>query len=170
MGTAQRIVPSEPAAPPRARSYCPARISRLLAIPASARKWATGAGAQQDSRIDLRARKRGADESVPLRAWLSIVFLAREEWQPQPKPSPFELTRARACDNCPGTGGRNETLPMGSVRTRFLLVVREGLDPAESPSGISNLLIYIAHLSPEIPVNPRIWHSIWHWSNGRLRR
>src|ERR1700730_16624335 len=65
MGTAQRIVPTEPAAPPRARSYRSARISRLLAIPASARKWATGAGAQQDSRIDLRAGKRGADECAP---------------------------------------------------------------------------------------------------------
>jgi hypothetical protein len=68
MATAQRIVPTEPAAPPRARSYRSARISRLLAIPASARKWATRAGAQQDSRIDLRAAKRGTDESVPLRA------------------------------------------------------------------------------------------------------
>src|SRR5258708_39881301 len=68
MGTDKRIVPAEPPAPPRARSYCSTRISRLLAIPASARKWATRAGAQQDSRIDLRAAKRGTDESVPLRA------------------------------------------------------------------------------------------------------
>src|ERR1700730_179892 len=68
MSTAQRIVPSEPAAPPRARSYCPARISRVLAIPASARKWATGASAQQDSGIELRASERPAAESVPLRA------------------------------------------------------------------------------------------------------
>src|ERR1700693_1657637 len=68
MATAQRIVPAETAAPPRARSYCSSRISRLLAIPTSARKWATRAGAQQDSRIDLRAAKRGTDESVPLRA------------------------------------------------------------------------------------------------------
>jgi plasmid stability protein len=68
MGAAQRIVPPETAAPPRARSYCSARISRLLAIPASARKWATGAGAQQDSRTDVRAGRCGAAESVPLRA------------------------------------------------------------------------------------------------------
>src|SRR5882757_7472033 len=70
MGAARRIVPREPAAPPRARSYCSARISRLLAIPASARKWATGAGAQQDSRTDVRAGRRGAAESVPLGAQL----------------------------------------------------------------------------------------------------
>jgi hypothetical protein len=46
-------------------------------------------------------------------------------------------------------------------------VVREGLEPAASPSEISNLLINIARLSPEVPTDPPIWHSIWHRHRGR---
>jgi integrase len=34
-------------------------------------------------------------------------------------------------------------------------------------SEISNLLNFIAHLSPKIPSSPQIWHSIWHWYHGR---
>lgn len=45
-------------------------------------------------------------------------------------------------------------------------MAREGLEPVEDANEISNLLIFIAHLSPEIPSNPRIWHSIWHCSIG----
>jgi hypothetical protein len=51
---------------------------------------------------------------------------------------------------------------------RKILVVREGLEPATSPNGISKLPNYIAHLSPEIPPDPRIWHSIWHWSRDAV--
>jgi hypothetical protein len=57
---------------------------------------------------------------------------------------------------------RYKPLPMCPVRTRVYLVVREGLEPAASPSRISKLLINIARLSPGIPPNPQIWHSIWH--------
>jgi hypothetical protein len=44
------------------------------------------------------------------------------------------------------------------------LVVREGLEPIGGASEISNLPTFIAHLSPNIPSSPRIWHSIWHWT------
>jgi hypothetical protein len=47
------------------------------------------------------------------------------------------------------------------------MVVREGLEPVGDASEISNLLIFIAHLSPEIPLDPQIWHSIWHWHRWR---
>jgi hypothetical protein len=43
------------------------------------------------------------------------------------------------------------------------LVVREGLEPIGGASKISNLLNFIAHLSPKIPLNPQIWH----WHRGR---
>jgi len=39
---------------------------------------------------------------------------------------------------------------------RTQLVVREGLEPATSPSVISNLLKFITHLSPQIPLSPHI--------------
>jgi hypothetical protein len=47
-----------------------------------------------------------------------------------------------------------------------LMVEREVLEPAESLSPISNLLIPLELLSPALPLHPRIWHSIWHWADA----
>jgi len=47
---------------------------------------------------------------------------------------------------------------MCPVRTLDFMVVREGLEPVGDASGISNLLNFIARLSPGIPLNPQIWH------------
>jgi hypothetical protein len=46
----------------------------------------------------------------------------------------------------------------------FLMVEREGLEPAGRMRRISNLLTLLEFLSPPLPSNPRIWHSIWHWN------
>jgi hypothetical protein len=53
------------------------------------------------------------------------------------------------------------------AKSLILLVVREGLEPVGDASEISNLLKFIALLSPKIPLTPRIWHSIWHWHGKR---
>jgi hypothetical protein len=50
------------------------------------------------------------------------------------------------------------------------LVEREGLEPAGGLSRISNLLIPLELLSPALPLDPRIWHSIWHWADAAPSR
>jgi hypothetical protein len=69
-----------------------------------------------------------------------------------------------------------DTCPNGSVQAEarkkddfvspdpLIVVVREGLEPATSPDGISKLLNYIAHLSLKSPPDPRIWH----WSRDAV--
>jgi hypothetical protein len=52
-------------------------------------------------------------------------------------------------------------------RTLDFVVVREGLEPVGDASEIITLLNFMAHLSPKIPSNPHIWHSIWHWQRRR---
>lgn len=39
---------------------------------------------------------------------------------------------------------------------------REGFEPERTPRRISKLLMSQRFSSPEIPLDPRIWHSIWH--------
>jgi len=43
---------------------------------------------------------------------------------------------------------------------------RERLEPAGGLSRISNLLIPLELLFPALPLDPRIWHSIWHWADA----
>ena len=47
---------------------------------------------------------------------------------------------------------------------------REGLEPAGGPNRISNLLIPLELLSPALPLDPQIWHSIWHWADAAPSR
>jgi hypothetical protein len=68
------------------------------------------------------------------------------------------------------TSGELSTSPAPECRRRtltheflFLLVEREGLEPAGSLSQISNLLMTVDFLSPQFPSDPRFWHSICHW-------
>jgi len=42
------------------------------------------------------------------------------------------------------------------------LAEREGFEPEAGTKRISNLLSCLEILSPPLPSNPRIWHSIWH--------
>jgi hypothetical protein len=56
------------------------------------------------------------------------------------------------------------------INDPLILVVREGLEPAARSCVISKLLIYISHLPPAIPSNPRIRHSIWHWNSPSTTR
>jgi hypothetical protein len=45
---------------------------------------------------------------------------------------------------------------------RLNLAEREGFEPETKSKQISNLLKYFEILSPPIPSNPQVWHSIWH--------
>jgi len=45
---------------------------------------------------------------------------------------------------------------------RQILAEREAFEPETRSNKINNLLKCFEILSPPIPSNPRIWHSIWH--------
>ena len=43
---------------------------------------------------------------------------------------------------------------------------REGLEPDEGVSQISNLRKSFEIRTPHFPSKTHIWHSIWHWTNS----